>query len=398
MLLICATSLSVLLVLCTGISNLLAQRAPDLALAVNPFHAEARLQRIVSRLARSGDPAEIRREAERQVALAPADARGYSLLAEVHYRSGDTDLARELFAAALDRAKTEIHALKRSIEFLARQGDFAEVMEQVDLIARRWPDHFPAIAPHLAVLLQDPAAYGRTLELLRDSPPWAGEFFRALSNDENGLDFAYRLQVDLSRQDGQSLPLEAENTMRALIRVKQYDLAYRLFLFTQTEADKELAGYVFNGDFAARPGRRPFDWQIRDNASAEAHWAAGEDGGHVRIRFLGKPVRTVGVSQTLHLPSGRYALMLEYSAAGLEIPRGLFLRLRCQSAPREAARIVIPEERAVRQRLAVEFEVDPDDCSFYILAVETALIADSFLYAYRGTVTLHGVHIERIES
>src|SRR5690606_20753690 len=103
-----------------------------------------------------------------------------------------------------------------SFELLARKGRFAEAMERVDLISRRWSKHFPEIAPHIATMLGNPAAYEKTLELLRGAPPWAGRFFRALSGDENGLVLAYRLQTDLHRLDGQSLPLEAENTMRAL--------------------------------------------------------------------------------------------------------------------------------------------------------------------------------------
>lgn len=433
-------SLSALLVISIGTSNLLTERSPALALAINPFNDEARLNTIIAGLARM----EADRDADQrgltsnrepgsaadgvcdrespepgctperahpkrgklpellrwQVAFAPADARSYSLLGESHFQSGDAPGAFLLFEKALHHAQTEIHALQRSFEMLAREGRFSEAMDRIDILSRRWPERFPAIAPHIATMLQVPEGYDKALELLRGSPPWAAGFFRALSADEQGLAFAYRLQIDLSRQDGQSLPLEAENTMHALIRARQYALAHRLFLFTQTEADRALGAYVFNGNFLAEPGRRPFDWQIRNNASAETYWTGDgtEEGGQVRIRFLGKPVKTVGISQLAYLPRGKYSLELEYSAAGLDMPRGLFLRVRCLRPRRNSAEIGFPDERAEHRILTVQFEVGPDDCEMHRIGLDTNLIAESFRYAYRGTLTLHSIRIERIET
>src|SRR5690554_4129736 len=68
--LICAIFLSVPLVLSTGISNFLTERAPDLALAVNPYNQEARIDAILAGLARArtGPDPRLRESAERLVA------------------------------------------------------------------------------------------------------------------------------------------------------------------------------------------------------------------------------------------------------------------------------------------------------------------------------------------
>lgn len=401
----CAIFLSALLAISIGTSSFLARKAPGLALAINPHNGEARIGALIAGLAgmqavpdneRLG---EVRKAAERQIALAPADARGYSLLAETYHLAGEEETAAMLFDQALQYSQTEIHALQRSFERLAGQGRFAEALERFDLISRRWETHFARLAPHLAGMLQQKEAYEKALELLRASPPWAGRFFRALMDDQNGLAVAYRLQIDLGRLDGKALPLEAENTMHALIRAGQYRLAHRLFLFTQSDEDRRIAGYVFNGDFSAEPGRRPFDWRVRDNASAEAYWSPeGDTGnGQIRIRFLGKPVKTVDFSQSLHLPPGSYAIRMEYSAAGLETPRGLRLRLTCVDPRVETARIEIPEQRADRQVLTAGFDVAPGGCGLHRIGMDTQLIADSFLHAYQGTLTLHSIQIDRVE-
>lgn len=399
----CAICLSAPLAIFTGTSNFFQQRAPELSLTFNPFNAEARINHLIAGLSRYQRQAgkagleEVRQEAEWQLAYSPADARGYSLLGETYYLSGEHEIAMQLFGHALARSKTEIHALQRSIELLANQGRFAEALERADLTWRRWPDHFERIAPHLAAMLQAPAAYEKALELLQQSPPWTSRFFRALAGDEAGLLLAYRLHDDLHRLHGQSLPDEAAGTMRSLLNAGRADLAHRLFLFTQSEADRRLAGYVFNGEFAARPGPRPFDWQARDNASAEVKWAGDASGGdsEIRIRFLGKPVRNIHISQTLYLPPGSYSLSMEYSASGLETPRGLFLRLACFKPRRPFARIDIPPQRVSREILAADFEVPEQGCSLFRIGMETGLIAESFYHAYRGTLSLHAVRIER---
>src|SRR5690606_12925532 len=50
--LVCVISLSALLVISIGTSNLLTERSPALALAINPFNDEARLNTIIAGLAR----------------------------------------------------------------------------------------------------------------------------------------------------------------------------------------------------------------------------------------------------------------------------------------------------------------------------------------------------------
>src|SRR5690606_4199609 len=133
---------------------------------------------------------------------------------------------------------------------------------------------------------------------------------------------------------------------------------------------------------------------------AEAYWSEGGEGGNgeIRIRFLGKPVKSVHLSQSLHLPPGSYIIRTEYSAAGLETPRGLYLHLACAPSQQEAARIEIPEQRAEHRILQAEFDVAAGQCGLYRIGMDTRLIASSFRHAYQGSITLHAIHIERRES
>jgi hypothetical protein len=395
-----AICLSVPVVISTGTGNLLGDSRPDLAIAVNPFDTEARIRRLLSALeapAGSSAPEAMRTEAGRIIAHAPVDARGYSLLGETYLRAGDRAAADRLFQTALRFSKAEILALQRSLILHGERGEFSAMLDRIDLIGRRWPERFARIAPHLAPILADPQAYGRAVDLLSSAPPWRGRLLRALSESEQGLEIAYRIETDLFRRKAGTRPQESAETMRALIRARRPDLAYRLFLLTQSEEDRRIAGYVFNGAFRAEPGPRPFDWRLTDNASAEIRWnGAGASGGRgVRIRFLGKPVRTVGISQHLRLPPGSYRMTVEFGASGLVIPRGLFLRLSCVEPRRDFARIPFPEGDRTDGTIGAEFEVPPEACGLMRLGMDTDLIAESFRYRYQGRLDLSAIRVER---
>lgn len=392
--------LSVPIVFSTGISNYLKLSAPDLAIAINPFHGDAFVNDIVGQLSspESADNLDqIRTQSGRLTVIATTDARGYSLLGETYLRAGDADQAKRQFETALRLSKTEINALQRSYGFLLQDGQITAALNRLDLISRRWPNRFSVFVPTLPFVLGTTEGYDKALDLLTQRPPWRARFLGELNRDPETVDLANRLLLDLHRLEGAAEPSEVGRTMQALINAKRYNLAHRLFLFTQSEIDQANNGYVFNATFATQPSNRPFDWSLRDNAAVKVRWIndVQRDAGRLQIRFLGKPAKSLGISQYLRLPLGSYALSVSFSGTRLKLPKGLYLELQCINPGRVVARIAFPEAKSINQTLSQAFSVDAESCGLFRIRIVTDLIAESFRYRYGGTLNLHEVRIDR---
>ncbi len=395
--------LSVPIVFSTGISNYLKLTAPDLAIAINPFHGDAFVNDIVGRLSlpdAENNLDQIRTQSRRLTVIAPTDARGYSLVGETYLRAGEANRAKRLFETALRFSKTEINALQRSYGFLLQDGQITAALDRLDLISRRWPNRFSPFVATIPFVLSTTEGYDKALDLLTQRPPWRRQFLAALNRDPDTLDLANRLLLDLHRLEGEADPAEVGRTMQALIQAKRYNLAHRLFLFTQSEIDQANNGYVFNATFATQPSNRPFDWSLRDNAAVKIRWIndVQRQAGRLQIRFLGKPAKSLGISQYLRLPPGSFTFAVSFSGTRLKLPKGLYLELRCTDPGLAVARIAFPEAKSINQTLSEPFRVDADDCGLYQIRIVTDLIAESFRYRYGGTLNLHDVRIDRSPS
>lgn len=390
----------------TGLSNHYRQTDPNRALAINPLNTNAIADLLLLNITgdepsenSAGDLHGVARDAIR---YAPIDARARGLYGEVLVRQGETEYANSVFETALSLSNTEAMALQRTLRRAVEEGNSEAAIEKLDILFRRWPSQFSSFAPVLPFLLTMPQGYQNALAALGETPPWRGSFLGYLNRDPATVDFAYRLQLDLNSNAAETNPREIGGTVSALLRYKRYDLAYRLFLLTLNEDERLHYGYVFNGGFELEPSARPFDWNLRDRPGVSVSRRSGDpetaDSSALDIRFLGKPVRQVGVQQSLFLPRGRYELSVELDASNLKIPRGLYIEVLCMEPRAIITRLDIPEGSYRSRILKSEFSMPDTDCFLSKFEMGTDLIAESFRYRYVGGLTIRNVAIRKIGS
>lgn len=331
-----------------------------------------------------------------------ADARLYSLIGEVKYRQGEKDQAYEFFDQARKLSKTEIHALQRSIGRSIEIGDLAKAVGEIDTLLRRWPDQFPAIAEGLQTILSNPDGYQAVLAAIRAAAPWRADLLVALGKTPDGLDFANRLLLDLTGSNAPPKSSELSAVINGYIGQKEYERAYRLFLFSLSDQERKLGGYIFNGSFEPVPSGKPFDWQLRDQSGLEITFSTSHDAvegeGGATVRFLNTPVKNTALWQYIELPPGSYKISLLASARNLKLPKELFWSIRCVGPAGEVTRFNIPEGTYNRQALSQDFSVGPAGCPMQLLRLETAAIAESWRFRYIGTLVMHKLSIERLSS
>ncbi|MER8376590.1 hypothetical protein [Mesorhizobium sp. M1406] len=184
------------------------------------------------------------------------------------------------------------------------------------------------------------------------------------------------------------------------IRQKDYEPAYRLFLFSLSDQERTLGGYIFNGGFEPVRSGKPFDWQVHDRSGLEITFAGSRDVGEndsgATVRFLNTPVKNAALQQYIELPPGSYRISLTASGRNLKLPKQLFWSIRCADPASEIARFNIPEGTFNQQDLSLDFAIGPSACPMQLLRLETAAIAESWRFRYVGTLVMHKLSIERV--
>ncbi|QND65764.1 hypothetical protein HB777_18850 [Mesorhizobium loti] len=398
-------SVLVLVASSIGLSRLLETEKPTVSLALDPLNINALIGEITGELNETGNGADLDVLAEKArgaLRFNIADARLYSLIGEIEYRQGEKDEAFELFDQARRLSKTEIHALQRSIDRSIEVGDLSKAVGEIDTLLRRWPDRFPVIAAGMPAILSNPDGYQAVLTATKAEAPWRTSLFSALGQDPRGLRAANQLLLDLAGSSSPPTPKELSAVINGYIRQKDYEAAYRLFLFSLSDQERTLGGYIFNGGFEPVRGGKPFDWQVHDRSGLEITFAGSRDVGEsdsgATVRFLNTPVKNAALQQYLELPPGSYRISLIASARNLKLPKQLFWSIRCADPASEIARFNIPEGTFNRQALSLDFAIGPSACPMQLLRLETAAIAESWRFRYVGTLVMHKLAIERVSS
>ncbi|RWF04436.1 MAG: hypothetical protein EOS50_11705 [Mesorhizobium sp.] len=388
-----------------GLSRFLETETPTVSLALDPLNVNALIGEITNDLndtSNAPDLDALLARAKNALRFNLADARLYSLIGEVKYRQGEKDQAYEFFEQARKLSKTELHALQRSISRSIEIGDLAKAVGEIDTLLRRWPDQFQAIAEGLPTILSNPDGYEAVLAAIRAAAPWRANLLVALGKTPDGLDFAKLLLLDLTGSRAPPNSSELSYVIHGYIREKKYEEAYRLFLFSLSDQERKLGGYIFNSTFEPVPSGKPFDWQVRDQSGLEVTFApsqtAVEGEGGATVRFLNTPVKNTALQQYIQLPPGSYKISLAASARNLKLPKELFWSIRCVGPAGEIARFNIPEGTYNRQALGLDFSVGPAGCPMQLLRLETAAIAESWRFRYVGTLVMHKLSIERLSS
>jgi tetratricopeptide (TPR) repeat protein len=388
-----------------GLSRFLETGTPAVSLALDPLNVNALIGEITYDLndrSNTPDLDALLAKAEGALRFDVADARLYSLIGEIKYRQGKKEQAYEFFDQARKFSKTEIHALQRSIGHSIETGDLSKAVGEIDILLRRWPDRFPAIAEGLPTILSSPDGYQAVLAAIQAEAPWRTSLFSTLGKTPEGLESANRLLLDLAASGAPPKSNELSLVINGFINQKQYEPAYRLFLFSLSDEEQKLGGYIFNSTFEPVLSGKPFDWQIRDQSGLEVTFTTSQDAaegeGGATVRFLNTPVKNTALQQYIELPPGSYKISLAASARNLKLPKGLFWSIRCVGSAGEIARFNIPEGTYNRQELSLEFSVGPAGCPMQLLRLETAAIAESWRFRYVGTLVMHKLSIERLSS
>lgn len=385
-------------VVSSAASSLVLERDPQLALRLNPFATNARVALVGAALDADSPPPGERLESAiaKLIALAPGDARGYSLLASLRDRQGRSEEAKALYARALAQSHTEPRALFFTLSDAIAAGRYVEAVGIADILLRRWGDLRQDILPAVGPVIADPAGRQALLRTLADDPPWRNRVFDHLLTTPLGLSVAETLVLSDRSPDVPPRSAEVARLIAALVRANAQQHAYRLFLLTLSPEERAVSGYVHDPAFSRPPGGRYFDWTLRPSSGVDIS-IAGSQGGGLAVRFLDSPARLGNLTQTLVLPPGHYQLQARADARSLVAPRGVFWQLRCAAGEQAPlATLELAPGSYSGRTFAQAVEVPAEGCGLQILSLRTGVTTDSWRERYRGAMRVASVSIVRM--
>lgn len=391
-------------VLLNATSSWLRQSHPQAALQLNPLNAEARIDLAVDGLAsENADTDRLRRLILEGIAFSPIDARFYSLLGIVEERGGDRAAATYLFDRSLALLPTEIQALTHRLAHEVENRNFMAAVDHVELIARRWSEHWPIVEPVLPAMLADDQVFEAMARRFGQDDRLRRRLVLSLSNSEQTVSLAYSILLRWHKEGVDELDGLINHTTARLIREARYLEAFLLFRLTRPSDSGSDSGYVYNGEFRQAPSGNPFDWQVRSQSGVDFQWVAedseeaGQDQALV-VRFLNNPIQFRNIAQHIRLMPGPYELSLTYSADDLSAPKPLRLAIGCIGGGNNLAEVELAPGRSGEITVVRGFHVPPSGCPLQQLYVFNEKMPMSWRNRYTGSLRLDRVAIARTEG
>jgi tetratricopeptide (TPR) repeat protein len=397
-------SATLALVLSSATSRQLERSAPAAATLIFPFNGEARLRSVLEQLAQDTAAMDGAEAASRGkpdllsrvmagLSSSIGDARFYSLLGILAKRDGDGARAKALFEKALLLSKAERYAAREMFINRAEAGDFDAAIAHADILLRRWPHLFGELADPIVAMFAMPDGYAPIMARITSSPTWRGGVLARLARSPDGLALLYRVMLDLQAGDSPPTTGEISQAINAFIRAGDPQTAYRLFVLTLSEPERQLAGSVFNGRFTEPPSGKPFDWRVGNQKGVDVTLPV--EGGGARLQFFDRPVTQIQFGQTLALLPGPRRIVAVISGERLVLPRGLFLSFRCPGANGSAAQLPIRAGTYSKVIATLDIEIPAEGCAVQELSIVSGQRAASWAARYNGALTIHSISVER---
>ncbi|PCI05322.1 MAG: hypothetical protein COB78_01555 [Hyphomicrobiales bacterium] len=395
----------ILVVLLLGtVSNAVELKYPDLAMRLNPFNNNARIQVITNNL-EAGDIGSLT-EAEQLAIdgayLSRGDARMFSMLGIIRERQDKNEKAQMLFDHALRLLPTEGFALLNRFGYLIKQKRPLDAVDLADIIYRRWRnDLWPLLDSYWPYILSDSQAFHKTVQMFDKSPDGKnrlmGSIFAGLEKEPENIKYAQALVAEWIAQKSENTQILVNQLVDAWLDLEKPDQAYSQFVSSMNEEQKSELGYVFNSKFNLQPTQNFFDWSIGQQQGFVARIIEVSDVGEnaLEIKFQDNPVRIKSIWQNLKLPSGNYELSSRYMTSHLRAPKLIRIFVGCGRGKKPLIDLPLPDSKGEMVQQKIRFEVPDDDCGAHRLWLGTEFLSMSRKNRFSGILKLFEVSIER---
>lgn len=294
---------------------------------------------------------------------APFDVRALRVLGLARSEAGEPALADQLLTLSGNWSLRDDPSHAWVMHHRLRTGNFASAFAHADTLARRREDLWPSIFNLFTMaIIEDQRAAPHVAALLAKRPPWRHAYLYSLLETDRGLGVAVMLAVMLETGGSGHSATELGDLYVTLMSKGQFALMAEL---RRHLGRPPLGDLLVNGDFAATPAVRPFDWSLYTAAGMFAEILPEGDGAGTALRAQHGSFGTDRLAEQITmLAPGRYQLVGEFRSEAGNVGERLGWKISCQGSASLIGESTIPDTADASQwsRFSFGFTVPTDGC------------------------------------
>jgi len=251
----------------------------------------------------------LRAQVETALVADPLSPRAYRLLGQIAADEGSLQKAEKFMRAA---ARLSLHE-SLAVDWMMRRSfqlkNYPAAAYYADALLRSGIRYAGYATPLLARMAEDENGRREVEKLLAANPIWRRAFLGTLGGSITDARTPLNLFMSLRDTAAPPTPDELNAYQSFLIERKFYALAYYVWQQFLPPELVQSVGFLFNGDFNAKPSGSPFDWRSAAGVNVGVDFplrAKGPSDYSLMIEFGPGRVEWSGVSQMLILPPGSY--------------------------------------------------------------------------------------------
>lgn len=262
----------------------------------------------------------------------PLDVESINNIAILEALGDHPEKSESVVVEAARRSLRDSQSQLSAMNILLNKRQYKQALFHIDGLLRSRPKLTDQLFKVLAQMQRDPGGLASVAAVLKDNPPWRGNFLRSvLANDADGQG-AFQLLAAIRKSGGKISDEELGYFIGIQITKKNYELAYFTWLDSLDEQDLRNVSFIYDGKFEHQTRNQYFDWTFYKYPNAEIGVSAdpGEPSNQVlRLGFLGGRDAFGHVRQYLKVAPGDYEFKGRWKARDFKSPAGLRWQFYC---------------------------------------------------------------------
>ena len=318
------------LVAATALADRLASSNPEMALAMTPWHAGARVVQANALLQEdTARTVEAAGQLRRALQADPLVPQALSLLGQALEAEGDLEAAFAAWEWAARVALRDGAAQAVLLERALKDGRVEPALQRLDVLLRGDPQTGAILVSKLSTLLSDGAFLDALTRRLEDGPPWREAVLKQLAQRAPHLDLVQALYWRLQNGSAPASEDEVRPLIGRLVADGRFEEAYIIWLESGRRDQRSAGELLYNARFLAPPSNLLFDWTFDPTPGANLQIERAGTRRTLSVDFFGSRLGFQNVSQWLLLPPGDYVFSGLELAEGVVGDRGVRWRLAC---------------------------------------------------------------------
>ena len=291
---------------------------------------------------RSAIVARSKSQVRNAITAAPINSSAMRMLGQLAILEDDQQRAKTYMRFARKLSRRENVAAAWLLERNLETGNYDEALAITFELFEVHLGLDRSVAPIVGLLAETPGGIKKVAEKLAQNPRWRLTIIKNMYRGMQDARTPFELFSRLKKSEFPPVQEELNSYFDFLFGIKQYDLAYYVWLQFLPPNELSEIGLIYNHDFAKPPNGSPYDWRRGKSVGATIEYGAlrGEAGGKrrrgVRVELNGGRIEFGDLTQYVVLSPGKYDFSTKVKA-NLNGVRGFRWRVKCQSQSKPLA-------------------------------------------------------------